>query len=99
MPCIPRRKTCLQVVESGGDYLLSTKENQPATYQAIVSLFGPAARNLTNLRNTILSLFAPLGCGNAAQTRRRLDTDLGLAFSPLISAHPRLSESRIGVAK
>jgi predicted transposase YbfD/YdcC len=203
-----QRKFCQQVVEGGGDYLLTIKDNQPATYQAIASLFDPAApnrallafqtasktnkghgrieqrrltalalfsgeidwpylaqvfrlersftslrkgqvvkqehevhygltsltrpqaaadqllylkrkywqienglhyrrdvtfhedatrmshphatRNLTTVHNTILSLFARLGCDNAAQTRRRLDADLRLAFSLLISAHPRL---------
>jgi predicted transposase YbfD/YdcC len=49
-----------------------------------------ASRNLTTVHNTILSLFARLGCRNAAATRRRLDGDLRLAFSLLISAHPRL---------
>ena len=49
-----------------------------------------ATRNLTTVHNTILSLFARLGCDNAAQTRRRLGADLRLAFSLLISAHPRL---------
>ncbi len=49
-----------------------------------------ATHNLTTIHNTILSLFARLGCHNAAQTRRRLDGDLRLAFSLLISAHPRL---------
>jgi predicted transposase YbfD/YdcC len=49
-----------------------------------------ATRNLTTVHNTLLSLFARLGCHNAAQTRRRLDGDLRLAFSLLISAHPRL---------
>jgi predicted transposase YbfD/YdcC len=203
-----QRKLCQQVLAAGGDYLLTIKENQPITYQAIASLFAPtppnqnlldfetvckinkghgrieqrrlislpllpgeidwpglqqvfclerkftclrkgtvvrveeavhfgltslsrprananrllflkrkywqienglhyrrdvtfqedatrmshphATRNLTTLHNTILSLFARLGCDNAAQTRRRLDADLRLAFSLLISAHPRL---------
>lgn len=49
-----------------------------------------ATRNLTTVHNTILSLFARLGCHNAAQTRRRLGADLRLALSLLISAHPRL---------
>jgi predicted transposase YbfD/YdcC len=49
-----------------------------------------ATRNLTTVHNTLLSLFARLDCHNAAQTRRRLDADLRLAFSLLISAHPRL---------
>lgn len=49
-----------------------------------------ATRNLTTFHNAILSLFARLGCDNAAQTRRRLDGDLQLAFSLLTSAHPRL---------
>lgn len=49
-----------------------------------------ATRNLTTVHNTILSLFARLGCDNAAQTRRRLGADLRLAFSLLISAHPGL---------
>lgn len=49
-----------------------------------------AAHNLTIFHNTILSLFARLGCRNAPQTRRRLDGDLQLAFSLLIAAHPRL---------
>jgi predicted transposase YbfD/YdcC len=49
-----------------------------------------ATRNLTTLHNTLLSLFARLGCHNVAQTRRRLDGDLRLAFSLLTSAHPRL---------
>lgn len=49
-----------------------------------------ATRNLTSIHNTILSLFARLGCHNAAQTRRRLGADLRLALSLLISAHPRL---------
>jgi predicted transposase YbfD/YdcC len=49
-----------------------------------------ATRNLTTVHNTILSLFARLGCHNAAQTRRRLGADLRLAVSLLISAHPRL---------
>lgn len=49
-----------------------------------------ATRNLTTVHNTILSLFARLGCHNAAQTRRRLGADLRLAFSLLLSAHPRL---------
>ncbi len=49
-----------------------------------------ATRNLTTIHNTILSLFARLGCHNAAQTRRRLDGDLRLAFSLLTSAPPRL---------
>jgi predicted transposase YbfD/YdcC len=47
-----------------------------------------ATRNLTTVHNTILSLFARLGCDNAAQTRRRLGADLRLAFSLRISAHP-----------
>jgi predicted transposase YbfD/YdcC len=203
-----QRQLCQQVVENGGDYVLTIKENQPLTYQAIASLFDPAApnrallvfqtacktnkghgrieqrrltavslwpgeidwpaiqqvfrlersftylrrgavlkvtnevhfgltslprprasadrllylkrkywqienglhyrrdvtfhedatrmshphatRNLTTVHNTILSLFARLGCRNAAQTRRRLDADLRLAFSLLTSAHPRL---------
>lgn len=49
-----------------------------------------ATRNLTTVHNTLLSLFARLGCHNVPQTRRRLDGDLRLAFSLLISAHPRL---------
>jgi predicted transposase YbfD/YdcC len=49
-----------------------------------------AAHNLTIIHNTILSLFARLGCRNASLTRFRLDGDLGLAFSLLTSAHPRL---------
>lgn len=49
-----------------------------------------ATRNLTTIHNTILSLLARLGCHNIAQTRRRLAGDLPLAFSLLISAHPRL---------
>lgn len=49
-----------------------------------------ATRNLTTVHNTILSLFARLGCRNAAQTRRFLSADLGLALSLLTSAHPRL---------
>ncbi len=49
-----------------------------------------ATRNLTTVHNTILSLFARLGCRNAAATRRRLGADLRLAFSLLTSAHPRL---------
>jgi predicted transposase YbfD/YdcC len=49
-----------------------------------------ATRNLTTVHNTILSLFARLGCRNAAQTRRFLAADLGLALSLLTSAHPRL---------
>jgi predicted transposase YbfD/YdcC len=49
-----------------------------------------AARNLTTIHNTILSLFARLGCRNAAATRRFLSADLGLALSLLTSAHPRL---------
>jgi predicted transposase YbfD/YdcC len=203
-----QRKLCQQIVEAGGAYLLTVKENQPLTYQAVESLFAPAApnqalldfqtagktnkghgrierrtvttlpvypgeidwpflqqvfrlerhftylrkgqvvrveeqvhyglvsltrpeanaeqllrmkraywqienglhyrrdvtfhedatrmshphatRNLTTVHNTLLSLFARLGCDNAAQTRRRLDADLRLAFSLLISAHPRL---------
>ena len=203
-----QRKLCQQVLAAGGDYLLTIKENQPLTYQAIVSLFAPTApnrqlldfqrvcktnkghgrlerrtltalplwpgeidwpgiqqvfrlerkftflrqgrvvrveeavhygltsltrpranadrllslkrlywqienglhyrrdvtfhedatrmshphatRNLTTVHNTILSLLARLGCHNVAQTRRRLDGNLRLAFSLLISAHPRL---------
>ncbi len=49
-----------------------------------------ATRNLTTVHNTILSLLARLGSHNVAQTRRRLDGDLRLAFSLLISAYPRL---------
>jgi predicted transposase YbfD/YdcC len=49
-----------------------------------------ATRNLTTVHNTILSLFARLGCRNAAATRRFLSADLGLALSLLTSAHPRL---------
>jgi predicted transposase YbfD/YdcC len=49
-----------------------------------------ATRNLTTVHNTILSLFARLGCRNAAFTRRLLSADLGKAFSLLTSAHPRL---------
>lgn len=49
-----------------------------------------ATRNLSTVHNTILSLFARLGCHNAAQTRRYLGANLRLAFSLLISAHPRL---------
>jgi hypothetical protein len=49
-----------------------------------------ATRNLTTIHNTILSLFARLGCRNAAFTRRLLDANLGKAFSLLISAAPRL---------
>ncbi len=49
-----------------------------------------ATRNLTTVHNTILSLFARLGCRNAAQTRRFLGADIGLALSLLTSAHPRL---------
>lgn len=49
-----------------------------------------ASRNLSTVHNTILSLFARLGCGNAAATRRFLAADLGKAFLLLISAHPRL---------
>lgn len=49
-----------------------------------------ATRNLTTVHNTILSLFARLGCRNAASTRRWLGANLRLAFSLLISAHPRL---------
>lgn len=49
-----------------------------------------ATRNLTTVHNTILSLFARLGCRNAAFTRRMLSADLRLAFSLLTSAHPRL---------
>lgn len=49
-----------------------------------------ATHNLTTVHNTILSLFARLACQNAAQTRRRLGANLRLAFSLLISAHPRL---------
>lgn len=49
-----------------------------------------ATRNLTTVHNTILSLFARLGCRNAAQMRRFLGADLGLALSLLTSAHPRL---------
>jgi predicted transposase YbfD/YdcC len=49
-----------------------------------------ATRNLTTVHNTILSLFARLGCRNAAATRRRLSADLRLAFSLLTSASPRL---------
>lgn len=49
-----------------------------------------ATRNLTTIHNTILNLFAWLGCRNAAHTRRRLNGDLRLAFSLLTSAHPRL---------
>jgi predicted transposase YbfD/YdcC len=49
-----------------------------------------ATRNLTTVHNTILSLFARLGCRNAAATRRFLGADLGLALSLLTSAHPRL---------
>jgi predicted transposase YbfD/YdcC len=49
-----------------------------------------ASRNLTTVHNTILSLFARLGCRNAAATRRLLGANLGKAFSLLISAHPRL---------
>lgn len=203
-----QRAFCQQVVGAGGEYLLTVKENQPATYQAIASLFAPTApnralldfqtahkpnkghgrieertltavpilpgeidwphlaqvfrlehkftflrkgqvvrveegvhygltsltraeanaeqllimkrtywqietglhyrrdvtfhedatrmshphatRNLTTVHNTILSLFARLGCDNAAHTKRVLNTDLRLAFSLLISAHPRL---------
>jgi len=49
-----------------------------------------ATRNLTTVHNTLLSLFARLGCRNAAATRRFLGADLGLALSLLTSAHPRL---------
>lgn len=49
-----------------------------------------ATRNLTTVHNTILSLFARLGRRNAAQTRRFLSADIGLALSLLTSAHPRL---------
>jgi predicted transposase YbfD/YdcC len=49
-----------------------------------------ATRNLTTVHNTILSLFARLGCRNAASTRRFLAANLGLALSLLTSAHPRL---------
>ncbi len=49
-----------------------------------------ATRNLTTVHNTILSLFARLGCRNAAATRRLLGADLRLAFSLLTSANPRL---------
>ena len=49
-----------------------------------------ATRNLTNIQNTILSLFARLGCRNAAFTRRLLDANLGKAFSLLISVARRL---------
>jgi predicted transposase YbfD/YdcC len=49
-----------------------------------------ATRNLTTVHNTILSLFARLGCRNAAQTRRMLGADLGKCLSLLTSAHPRL---------
>lgn len=49
-----------------------------------------AAHNLTIIHNTILSLFARLAARNAPFTRYRLDGNLGLAFSLLISAHPRL---------
>lgn len=49
-----------------------------------------ATRNLTTIHNTILSLFARLGCRNAAATRRLLGGDLAKTFSLLTSAHPRL---------
>jgi len=49
-----------------------------------------ATRNLTTVHNTILSLFARLGCRNAASSRRFLAANLGLALSLLTSAHPRL---------
>lgn len=49
-----------------------------------------ATRNLTTIHNTILSLFARLGCRNAASTRRRLSGDLGKALSLLTSATPEL---------
>jgi len=48
-----------------------------------------ASRNLTTVHNTILSLFARLGCRNAASTRRFLGANLGKAFSLLSSAQPR----------
>jgi len=43
------RKMCQQVLDAGGAYLLTIKENEPITYQAIESLFVPAAPNYHRL--------------------------------------------------
>lgn len=49
-----------------------------------------AALNLTIVHNTILSLFARLGCRNASLTSVRLDGSLDFAFTLLTSAHLRI---------
>jgi predicted transposase YbfD/YdcC len=49
-----------------------------------------ATRNLATVHNLILSLFARLGCRNAAQARRHFDADPAMAFSLLLAAHPQL---------
>lgn len=38
-----QRQLCRQVLNAGGDYLLSVKANQPTLLQAIIDLFEPAA--------------------------------------------------------
>jgi predicted transposase YbfD/YdcC len=73
-------------IENGLHYRRDTTFHEDATRMS----HPHATRNLTTVHNTILSLFARLGCHNVAQTRRRLAGDLRLAFSLLISAHPTL---------
>ena len=73
-------------IENGLHYRRDVTFHEDATRMSHLH----ATRNLTTVHNTILSLFARLGCGNAAHTRRILDADLRFAFSILTSAHPRL---------
>lgn len=73
-------------IETGLHYRRDTTFHEDATRMS----HPHATRNLTTVHNSILSLFARLGCRNAAFTRRFLDGHLDLAFSLLTSAHPRL---------
>ncbi len=85
-PRLLRLKRQYWQIETGLHYRRDVTFHEDATRMS----HPHATRNLTTVHNTILSLFARLGCHNAAHTRRRLGADLRLAFSLLCSAHPRL---------
>jgi predicted transposase YbfD/YdcC len=85
-PHLLRLKRQYWQIENGLHYRRDVTFHEDATRMS----HPHATRNLTTIHNTILSLFARLGCRNAASTRRFLAADLGLALSLLTSAHPRL---------
>lgn len=73
-----QRALCQQVLDAGGDYLLTVKPNQPALYAAIQLLFDPPPEDLTVAPPTVQQTArqATKGHGRVEVRSLRASTDL-----------------------